>query len=220
MFGKNPKLPFQKSDGKSLDIVDIFSTFQGEGPFVGHLAIFIRLGGCNLACSFCDTEFEQYKTLSIDQIIKKVKSYIKPTHQKNYLIVITGGEPMRQNISPLCQALIQEKFIIQIETNGTFYQDLPKEVNIICSPKITNGKYSQIREDLLKKISAFKFLISKQYCQVPDLRQKEFDIPVYLQPIDEYNIEKNNQNRQMVLKLAKEHNCHISLQTHKIWGIS
>ena len=127
---------------------------------------------------------------------------------------------MRQNITIICQLLIAAGFLVQIETNGTFFLDLPDSVQIICSPKISSGKYHPIRKDLLRKISAFKFLISKKYHYIPDLGQKEFNIPVYLQPMDEYNDESNTKNRQLVLKLAKDNNYIVSLQTHKIWGIS
>ena len=73
MFGKNPILPPKKTDGKNLDIQEIFATFQGEGIFTGFPAIFIRLGGCNLACQFCDTEFDSYKNLSLEKVLEKVK---------------------------------------------------------------------------------------------------------------------------------------------------
>ena len=221
MFGANPKLAIKNSDGSFLDIVEIFYTFQGEGVFTGYPAVFVRLGGCNLACKFCDTEFDDYQSISIEQIILEIKNKIKPFFQKNHLIVITGGEPMRQNITPLCKLLINNNFIVQIETNGTIFQNLPEEVKIICSPKITNGKYHPIRPDLLKKINAFKFLTASNsdYEKIPNLGQNEYNIPVYLQPIDEKNAEKNDKNRVLTLELAKKHNCRISLQTHKIWQI-
>ena len=52
MFGKNPIKGLVKGDGSVLAINEIFSTFQGEGPFIGYPAVFIRLSGCNLACEF------------------------------------------------------------------------------------------------------------------------------------------------------------------------
>ena len=77
MFGKNPKRPSIVSDGNSIFVQEIFPTIQGEGIFSGLPAIFIRLGGCNLACSFCDTEFENFQEMQILDIlsdIKKIKS--------------------------------------------------------------------------------------------------------------------------------------------------
>ncbi|CAN0594227.1 unnamed protein product, partial [Ectocarpus sp. 12 AP-2014] len=58
MFGDNPIRPPEKGDGLHLMVKQIFKTLQGEGPHVGTPSIFVRLGGCNLACDFCDTEFE------------------------------------------------------------------------------------------------------------------------------------------------------------------
>ena len=191
MFGNNPILSPKKGNGDLLDIQEIFATFQGEGPFTGYPSIFIRLGGCNLACKFCDTEFDSYQEVALNNIIDKVKILSENNHKRIYnLIVITGGEPFRQPISKLCQNLIDENFMVQIETNGTLYQDLPSQVNIICSPKSDKKGYHQIRPDLLPHIKAFKFLISAEnenYQTVPEIGQSKYNIPVYLQPIDEYD---------------------------------
>lgn len=224
MFGKNQKKKVIKSGGLFLEVTEIFKTFQGEGLYSGYPAIFIRLSGCNLACSFCDTDFDSYETLSVLTIIKKIQNLLKKENSnlENYLIVITGGEPFRQPIEKLCDKLIELKYKVQIETNGTLYRKLNKKVNIICSPKNNGNGYFLIREDLLKNITAFKFLISaynKNYYFFGDAGQKKYNIPVYLQPMDEYNSEKNKKNMERVVFLAKKHNCRISLQIHKLLNI-
>lgn len=220
MFGRNKILRPQQHDGLNLDIVEIFPTIQGEGPYAGQAAIFIRLGGCNLACDFCDTEFDEYHKMSLDEISIEVEKL----KQKHQLIVITGGEPMRQPIEKLCQKLIDDGFTIQIETNGTIYRDLPQEVKIICSPKVTNGKYHEIRSDLLERINALKFIISanhSDYQKLPSfLSQENYKkIPIYLQPMDEYDSEKNKLNQKLTAKLVEENNYILSLQLHKILGV-
>jgi hypothetical protein len=218
MFGNKPKLPFEKGDGTYLKVHSIFETIQGEGPYSGYQAIFIRLSGCNLACEFCDTEFDDYSILEIHDILKKIKSF----EQTNPLIVITGGEPFRQNISQLCKLLIINNFKIQIETNGTLYIDIPKEVELVCSPKPSNDKYHMIRHDILKQTIAIKFLISsniKPYSDISEVGQKEYSIPVYVQSMDEYNKAINQDNLILAQKIAKKYNAILSLQIHKILNI-
>ncbi len=219
MFGNNPKRKPVKGDGHLLQVQEIFPTIQGEGPFTGRPAIFIRLGGCNLACNFCDTEFESFEHMALDQIIQHVNT-IK---NKETLAVITGGEPMRQNITLLCQQLIDHNMDVQIETNGTLYQPLPDTVSIVCSPKTTTGTYSLLRNDLLANCQALKFIISSShphYQNVGNVGQDNYpNIEIYVQPMDEYDPQKNQENLIYATKLAQQHNYKLSLQTHKILGI-
>jgi len=252
MFGKNKILKPENHDGLQLAVQEIFATFQGEGPFVGYPSVFVRLGGCNLTCNFCDTEFDSFEKFSLDKILQRVEelaaqnlsekdlfvqqelkkmNIILPQEIENWfdltrkrnLVVITGGEPMRQPIERLCEELLRREFLVQIETNGTIFRNLPKEVKIICSPKISNGKYHKIRADLLEKIDAFKFIISahqKEYMDVADVGQNQTKASVYLQPMDEYNALKNANNKDLVFKLAKKYGFKVSLQAHKALGIA
>ena len=220
MFGNNPiRLP-EKGDGLHLMVKQIFKTLQGEGPHVGIPAIFIRLGGCNLACDFCDTEFENFKKLSTESIIDQVKelSLNSENIRSIDLVVITGGEPFRQPIHKLCESLLGEKFAVQIETNGTIYRETPSGVDIVCSPKVVNGKYLKVREDLLKRITAFKFLISAQkmeYSSVPDLGQITYNIPVFVQAMDELNNDINMANKKLAVEIAINNGYRLSYQIHK-----
>lgn len=224
MFGKNQILKPENGDGENLKVTSIFPTFQGEGPLAGHPSVFIRLSGCNLACDFCDTEFDSFKEFSIDEITKKTLKLSVNEEGKRVrnLIVITGGEPLRQEISPLCDRLLQEGFEVQIETNGTLYRKLDSRIQIICSPKVSNGKYHFIRPDLLPHINAFKFIISDSRDGYQDILQgiaQEKQIAIYLQPMDEYDENKNRANAKRALELANKYGCRISIQMHKILGI-
>lgn len=220
MFGKNPLRPPEKGDGKSLAVQEIFSTLQGEGPYTGWPAIFIRLGGCNLACTFCDTEFESFKMISLSDILSEVASL---NQYKTYkLVVITGGEPFRQPIEPLCTALLDQGMMVQIETNGTLYRPVDRRVDIICSPKPVNGSYYPLRKDMLSHCTALKFITSvteEVYSAVPEVGQTEFSIPVYVQPMDEMDEMKNQANQALALELAMRYGYRLSLQTHKLVGI-
>ncbi len=220
MFGKNPKRKLTKGNGTKLEIQDIFYTLQGEGPYTGWPAVFIRLGGCNLACSFCDTEFESFTTISTKDIIKTVQDL--SSNKRVNLVVITGGEPLRQPIEKLCASLIKLGYIVQIETNGTLYRKLHKDIKIICSPKNTKGKYMPIRPDLLQRIDAFKFLISSQnqnYNDVPKVGQSECNIPVYVQALDECDEVINKKNLVLATQIALTKGYRLSIQLHKIIGV-
>ena len=130
----------RSSDG-SLDVFSIFHTIQGEGPFAGHRATFIRLVGCNLQCPLCDTDYtSKCTTMSLNDILWKVNEVSKVEsvlyehrHEQlsppsigassRPLVVITGGEPFRQDIIALCCELVSAGFTVQVETNGTLIDE-------------------------------------------------------------------------------------------------
>ena len=220
MFGKNIiQKPILKFNG-FLDVVGVFKTFQGEGPYTGHRSIFIRLGGCNLACEFCDTKFDGFTTMSLQDICAKV--LLLSNDDEIDLIVITGGEPFRQPIEELCRILIEYGYKVQVETNGTLFRGVSSEVDIVCSPKNTGYGYKGLRPDLLMRLSCLKFIISKYskaYSVVPELGQSQYNIPVYIQPMDEYDEERNSKNLQYVVDLCIKYQYNLSIQMHKIMGV-
>lgn len=224
MRGDNPIRPPLTHDGTTLEVKSVFATVQGEGPYTGWPSVFVRLGGCNLACAFCDTDFEGYGARSLDGLMGDIKQKASDGQGQRLrpLVVITGGEPLRQNIAPLCDALLREGFKVQIETNGTLYRPLPEGVDIVCSPKNTGGGYFPVREDLLARVGAFKFIVSardERYNHVGQVGQERRDIPVYVQPMDECDAARNRENIALALQLATEYGYRLSLQTHKILGI-
>ncbi|MBQ8299816.1 MAG: radical SAM protein [Clostridia bacterium] len=105
---------------------EIFGSIDGEGLRTGELATFIRLAGCNLRCSYCDTLYalnsNDGKQMTIEEIISEVEKY------KNKNITITGGEPLiHDQIDDLIDELISRDYRINIETNGAV--DIKKYVN-------------------------------------------------------------------------------------------
>lgn len=220
MFGRNIIMKPSSQYNGFYRVVEIFKTFQGEGPYTGYKSVFIRLGGCNLSCNFCDTEFDAYEDLSLDDIISRVISLSEGDEIE--LVVITGGEPLLQHISFLCESLINNKFMVQIETNGTVFREIPDSVHVVCSPKNTGNGYKTLRGDVLKRASCLKFLVSKyrdEYSVVPEVGQKDYNIPIYIQPMDEYDYEKNKENLQYAIDLCMKHQYNLSIQMHKIIGV-
>lgn len=94
-------------------INEIFYSLQGEGYHTGTPAIFVRFSGCNLKCDFCDTQHEEGKMMTDDEIIAEVKKYPAVT------VVLTGGEPSLWIDDELIDRLHQAGKYVTIETNGT-----------------------------------------------------------------------------------------------------
>jgi len=98
-----------------LRVNEIFFSIQGESTWAGCPCVFVRLTGCNLRCSWCDTEYAFYegRHLSIDEILQQVRSYGCP------LLEVTGGEPLLQKgIYQLFQTLLDNGFTVLVETSG------------------------------------------------------------------------------------------------------
>lgn len=196
MFGKNEivgKKYFREADGKLL-ITSIFLTLQGEGPFRGRPAVFIRLAKCNLACSFCDTYFDRGDWFTIDEIETKIDQLISDYfkgdvpewatlgavkgqvgeqlvfRERKIGVVLTGGEPMLQDaLVPLLERLNMTFEWTQIETNGTQWQPIPLSTVLVVSPKCAEKsgkptKYLTPNEKVLARADCFKFVM----CDDPD----------------------------------------------------
>lgn len=100
----------------TLKVNEIFYSIQGESTYAGRPCVFVRLAGCNLRCTFCDTKYayDEGELREIDDIFDQVSSYQCP------LVEITGGEPLIQSETPLLiQGLIEYGYEVLLETNGT-----------------------------------------------------------------------------------------------------
>lgn len=100
-------------------VAEKFVSINGEGPKAGELSVFIRFQGCNLNCSYCDTQWVNQKdTVSKKMTTEEIFEYIQNTGVKN--VTLTGGEPLLQkDISLLIQKLIDNQNSVEIETNGS-----------------------------------------------------------------------------------------------------
>jgi organic radical activating enzyme len=215
MFGFNKTEPLrQNEDGQSLFVKDVFPTIQGEGPLTGVPALFVRLGGCNLKCWFCDTDFEVEEPTTLIDLLDRIEQLGGEYENMNH-IVITGGEPMIQNLLPLVHALNDQSWRIQIETAGTTFVpglfdhlNLEEEINtdwqhkslgLVCSPKTPH-----VHADILKHCRDWKYIVraGEVYdedglpmfsTQVRDKEQRLFRPPerrydrVWVQPAEEYD---------------------------------
>ncbi len=147
-----------------LDICEIFYSLQGESTFIGLPCIFIRLSGCNLNCSWCDTPYARKESciMTFDQIFKELKSY--PCG----LVEITGGEPLLQDNTPaLISMLLKKKYQVLVETNGSkSIKNLPPEcikiMDIKCPSSHESDSFLSENIPLLTKHDEIKFVIGSR----------------------------------------------------------
>src|SRR5690348_10362798 len=113
-------------------ITEIFKSIQGEGSRAGLPCIFVRLTGCNLRCTWCDTAYAFYRgeKMSIDDVLARIHELAGADASRIPLVEITGGEPLLQRETPeLASKLLAEGFTVMIETSGErCIGELPREV--------------------------------------------------------------------------------------------
>jgi 7-carboxy-7-deazaguanine synthase len=231
----------RETDGSTLDLHSIFHTIQGEGPFVGVPSIFVRLAGCNIQCPGCDTEYTQgRRMIKTTDLVNQVVDLLQ-IHPYTPLIVITGGEPLRQNIGPFIGEL--RGFTgkrIQIESNGVTGKacpDLPRQLvldttgtHLIISPKT-----SVIDPELARLAFAFKYVIKAEaldpedglprvalhhratpkVARPPSNWMYASERPIYLSPMDEKDPEANKRNLLAARDACLEHGYRLGVQLHK-----
>lgn len=242
---QTPERP-TKGDGRQLDVHSIFFTVQGEGPYSGHRSVFLRLAGCNLQCPGCDTEYTQGRetrnALPISDEITRISR--KETSEK-CLVVITGGEPLRQPIGYLVRDLLAKGHPVQIESNGTCAPDEVLEpilrhgkfqgtdVVLVVSPK-TKHIHSKCHE----LASAFKYVLrdgevsdvdglptyALEHRRGMGVARPRKGAPVYLTPYDEgKGIQatiNSAANAIAVANSAMRFGYIAGLQIHKLLGVA
>jgi 7-carboxy-7-deazaguanine synthase len=156
----------RNSDPDHISVFKIFSTIQGEGPFTGRPAIFIRLFGCNLQCPWCDTDYTSNNELmETGEVIRTAVGMLPLSMRCTPLAVITGGEPFRQNLSALVRELRDWKFDVQIETNGTLEPDSASAylATIVCSPKAP-----KVHPVIAKRAGHWKYVLDADHVDPVD----------------------------------------------------
>jgi 7-carboxy-7-deazaguanine synthase len=141
----------------SLPVMEHFYTIQGEGFHQGRAAYFVRLGGCDVGCVWCDVkdswDKDAHPKFTTDQIVLEIKK-----HTKSGLVVITGGEPLMHQLDELTAKLQSEGFETNIETSGA--HPLSGHWNWIClSPK----KFKAPLEEILPIANELKIVIFNKY---------------------------------------------------------
>jgi organic radical activating enzyme len=201
-----------ESDGRILPLMEDFYTIQGEGYHTGKAAYFIRLGGCDVGCHWCDVkeswDAAMHPPISIEKIIEKVRAY--PAQS----VVITGGEPLIYNLIPLTTQLHEQGVQIFLETSGAY--PISGMFDWVCvSPK----KFKKPSLDLLQRADELKVIVFNEsdFAWAEEhAKNVKKTCKLYLQP--EWS--KTDKTLPLIISYVKD-NPHwmISLQTHKYMHI-
>lgn len=201
---------------KEYKISEIFLSLKGEGVWIGHPMLFLRFGRCNLNCEGCDTpQKDKWSLMTSESILRKLKSL--RTKRGKMRLVVTGGEPLLQLDADLVKTLVQNEFVIHLETNGTLcneevFENLswiavsPKRrtmVNLLTLEEADELKVPITFETKDEEVLAFETMVG------PTCR-------LYVQPWKDENFEKS---RKRAEEFCKKHtNWSYSVQVHKLMG--
>ncbi len=209
---------------------------------MGRRALFIRLAGCNLQCPGCDTEYtEGAHLVEYDTLVQKACDMFAPDFEG--LVVITGGEPFRQNIALLCNDLLANGLTVQIETNGKLE---PQDKHLIDALQYNSDLYiviapktATVHPWFTHRAKAWKFVVSNGSVDEIDglpvtalgLAVKAgqrvarppagFSGEIYIQPFDCGDHRGNQRHIAEAVRCVTDFpgRRRISLQIHKLLGM-
>ena len=197
--------------GLSLPLMEAFYTLQGEGYHKGSAAYFIRIGGCDVGCHWCDVKeswnSELHPPTDISVIVEEAKKH-------SNTVVVTGGEPLMWSMDPLTNALHEKEIQIHIETSGAY--EIIGDLDWVCvSPK----KFKNALSSELQKAHELKVIVYNKH----DLEwAKTFENQIsascikLLQP--EWGVRRSSE--KLIIDFIKENpDWSISIQTHKYLDI-
>lgn len=217
-------------------INELFETIQGEGSFTGQPSIFIRLQGCPVGCSWCDTkhtwDIELDDQVSPETMLAKkyetsqwssftsvdILALVKEKHFQAKHIVITGGEPCMVDLTPLCELFEQQGYSTQIETSGTFEIITTAKCWVTVSPKINMRGGYEILASAMSRANEIKHPVGTEQ-HVDDLKallalHHVDNTAIYLQPISQ-----KKRATDLAISTCIENNWRLSIQVHKYIGI-
>ena len=183
-----------------FQVTDIFKSIQGEGPSMGELVVFVRLAGCNLRCTGCDTDHNAKSAMSAEEIARRVGEN---------QTVITGGEPCLQNVEVLAATL---RYPPDIETNGTVPINPLLFRRVVVSPK--QGSSVDFSYWSNYKNVFFKFVIGPEpwcWTEIPAGLERVWLMPFGIDP----SLEPAASVWDMALKFGYNYSDRLHIRTGK-----
>lgn len=222
---------------QNLKVNEVFQSLQGEGSFTGVPSIFVRLQGCPVGCSWCDTKHTWEINLEEETTADKVmqqdfesSEWFSSTKEalfalfdtQGYVakhIVLTGGEPCMYDLTEFTRLAHSKGYSTQIETSGTFEILTSEDTWVTVSPKINMQGGYKMRSDALARANEIKHPVAMQkHVDELDLLLASMDqssLPlIYLQPISQ-----QKRATDLAVKTCIQRNWRLSLQMHKYIGL-
>jgi len=147
-----------------VQVTEIFRSIQGESTYAGRPCTFVRLTGCNLRCTWCDTAYAFYggEKMTVDQVMEKVRAF------GGRLVEVTGGEPLLQKeVYPLMERLLAEGYEVLLETSGerpiaAVPREVVKVVDVKCPDSGEGGTFDATNLEHLAPHDQIKFVIASR----------------------------------------------------------
>lgn len=211
------------------NVIEKFISIDGEGPTAGETAVFIRFGGCNLCCSWCDTAYSIDKSVKGNMLTKEdICKFIQESGIYN--VTITGGEPLIQNgIEELLEFLSRDKnLLIHVETNGSVpFCKLEKVWQLPNVSFVLDYKLPESKMESFMDLNNYENIQSKDVCKF--VIASEGDLKKALVIIKTYNLSErcmvylspvtDKINPELIVEYMKNHKLNkikLQLQLHKI----
>lgn len=193
-------------------INEIFHSIQGEATYTGTPSAFIRLQGCGVGCPWCDSK-PTWDSSDFNHTTESILDEIG-TYSCGH-VVVTGGEPLEQNLSHLLKGLEFYGYSVQIETSGT--ADLPillkDDVWITLSPKFNMPNKKEVLHEVILRANEVKMPVGRQR-DIETLKNMiekyHLDVPIYLQPLS-----LSKKATKLCVETCKKYDWNLSIQTHK-----
>ena len=199
-------------EGHLLPLMEAFYSIQGEGFHTGKAAYFLRIGGCDVGCHWCDVKESWNANLhpltEVEEIIKLID------RTKVNTVVVTGGEPLMWNLNLLCNRLRKKGLKVHLETSGAY--PMSGEFDWICfSPK----KNQKALDEIKQLANELKIIVQNKQ-DLKWVKQQQLEVStsckLYLQP--EWS--KRDGVTPLITDLVMENTeWQISLQTHKYMNL-
>jgi organic radical activating enzyme len=213
-----------------MEVNEIFSSWQGEGTYTGTPAVFVRFAGCNLNCSFCDTNHEKKFNMTAREVLAEVDKLLIDTAIDT--MVLTGGEPLLQkDFSKFVDYAMDDMWEVHVETNGTMWNEKLFYCHVTCSPKAG----TKLDEKVQRAVNEYKYIIEDDV-SISDGDGLPVNVPrpnskkkpqrlkarciTSVQPCD-YGKDKKRSKRALEIAkvVSQKYGYNLSIQMHKLIGV-